>query len=203
MTLPTSRDAALYADRPGDEIFAKIKHHFPEFMDRSVALQERLVQAILDDMILDHALANALDEIGKVIEYQSQNDAVEKPKFFGSSLMKDAERVGKLNFVLNLCAVVGLDIETTEAVRAAEIERLWNVDGKPKAREGGQVVRLPEEVAGVMKDIARSLKKKDKGGGGAETNGSKYNAAANRLARTLRERSSPHSAASQRGKKPS
>lgn len=170
MVLPTSPnpDIALYYERPGDQIFATIKHHFPYIMDRSKELKDLLVKAILDDMILDHALASSLDEIGKVLEYQAQNEGIEKPKFSGEFILKDAERVGKLSFIMSLCRVLELPEEAAEAVRDAEIDRLWR-EGKPRKEPDRQALHLPGEVSGLLRDITKALSKKGTDGAGKDT----------------------------------
>lgn len=159
MTLPIEPDLATFmSERPGDEIFAQVKHHFPEITKKSDELQKALVQLIIDDMVIDHALSNALDEVGKVIEYQAQNESVEKPKFFGWALIKDAERVGKMRFMLNLCDLLGLDESSMDLIRAAEVERLWGRNNTEKKTEA-PTIKLPNEISGLLKDLAKSLAK--------------------------------------------
>jgi hypothetical protein len=200
LTLPTTKDEEIYSERPGDTIYAKIKHYIPNIIEKSSALKEEFIQIIIEDLVLDHALSNALDDVGTIIEYQAQTEGIEKPKFNGLSILKDAERVGKLNFILNLCFVVGLDEETTESIRAAEIERLWGGEAKAKKdMGGGPVLKLPDDVAGILKDITRSLNKK--GSTKEDVPTDRHQKAANSLARTLRERANSNSTASKRGKK--
>lgn len=159
MTLPIDKD--LLYQRPGDDVFDKIKHHFPYILEQASKVKDLLVKVIVDDMILDHALTEALDDVGKILEYQAQNEEIEKPKFNGLSLLKDAERVGKLNFVINLCKVVGLSDEAAEAVRSAEIDRLWSVEGATKEKkEHSPVLKIPEEVSTLLREISKALGKK-------------------------------------------
>lgn len=163
MTLPTAKDKELYYERPGDEIFATIKHHFPHLRERGETLKKELVAIILEDMALDHALSSALDEVGKVLEYQAQNEGIERPRFNGLAVLKDAERVGKLQLVLRLCKALEFGDDTTEAVRTAEIDRLWSagLDHAPKdKKDHGPVLKLPDEVAGLLRDITKGLNKK-------------------------------------------
>jgi hypothetical protein len=191
MTLPTERDEQLYADRPGDEVFTQVKHHFPNILERSSLLKEGLIQIMIDDLVLDHALSNALDEIGAILEYQAQSEGIEKPKFNGLSILKDAERVGKLKFILNLCGVLGLDEETTEAIRDAEVDRIWGSDVAKSKRDGGGVgntLRLSDDVTGILKDLTRVLGKKE------HTHVNKSSGSVDQLARTIRERAKSNSA---------
>jgi hypothetical protein len=131
MTLPIDKDPNVMLERPGDEVFESVKPYLKDFLPRSEAYQKELVDLILNDVIFDHAVSKALDDIGKIIEYQAQCESVEKPKFFGLAILKDTERVGKLKFILGLCKILGFDAATTDVVRAAEVDRLWGKSAAP------------------------------------------------------------------------
>jgi hypothetical protein len=161
MTLPVEKDDQIYSDRPGDQLFAKVKHQLPKILERSALVKDLLLDIIISDLVLDHALSNALDDVGAIIEYQAQSEGVEKPKFNGLSILKDAERVGKLNFIVSLCSVLGFDGDTTEAVRNAEIARIWGGEVTKPKKEGSSsnTLKLSDEVTSILKDLARVSKK--------------------------------------------
>lgn len=174
MTLPITpepQDEEAQSKRR-DEIYDKIKHHLPSLKEKSGSLKDDMVKLVLEDMVLDHATSGAIDEIGMVLEYQAQAEGIERPRFNGMGLLKDIERVSKLDFSIRLARMLNLDDETVTAIRNAEIERLWG-DGTPKKdkKDNSPVLKLPEELYGVLRDITKSLSKRSGNGTSTESRG--------------------------------
>jgi len=173
VTLPTEKQKIEptpdqpYGDIPRDEIFKTIEHHLPVLAEHSKELKNKLVDIILRDMAVDHALAQAVDEAGKVLEYQAQEEGIEKPRFNGTGLFRDVERVSKLGFALNLCAVLGLDDLSTEAVQHAEISRLWGEHREKK--DTTPTLKLPDEFYSILRDFSKSLARRGNGTSGNTT----------------------------------
>ena len=164
MTLPSNPEETdrLITERPGDDLFARIKHYLVDVDAKSKDIREKLVRVILDDLIVDHALANALDDVGAVLEYQAQNEGIERPRFNGSQLIKDTERLGKIKFASNICSILELDEETTRLLLQAEVERVWfdhhGRSDTQKLKSAITHLQLPEDVSRLLQDVAKSLK---------------------------------------------
>lgn len=129
MSLPQQGDIdRMLSDRPGDEIYPRVKHHVDRINACEIEIKEKLVPLILEDMSYDLALANALDSVGEVLEYLAQERQIEKPEFSGEILMRNFSRLSKLKLSLEYAKLLDLSGEALDAVLKAEIERLWQGD---------------------------------------------------------------------------
>lgn len=129
MSLPQQNDIdRMLSERPGDELFPKVRHYVEQINEKEETLKEKLVSLILDDMIQDQALANSFDRIGEVLEYLAQDRQIEKPEFTGEILMRNFSRISKLKLSLEYAKLINLEDDVLEAVIKAEIERLWQGD---------------------------------------------------------------------------
>jgi len=144
-----------------DEIYDKIKHHLPPIHEKSAELKKELIKLVLDDMVLDHALSEAVDEIGMVLEYQAQAESIERPRFNGMGLIKDVERIGKLDFSIRLAKMLGLDEDAIASVRLAEIDRLWGEGTVAKGKKDSPPqLKLPDEIYSVLREVTKALSKR-------------------------------------------
>jgi len=132
MSLPTKEEIeAILTSRPGDEIYQKIKPLVDQASSEEKEVRDKLVALILPDLVLDLAVANSFDEVGKILEYLSQERGIETPEFIGDILMKDFSRISKLKLSLSFAKMLDMDKEALELVIKAEIERLWGQKQKP------------------------------------------------------------------------
>ena len=126
MTLPTQEEIdRVHADRPGDQIYPKVKDKIQYVGEKEEEITTQLVDLILNDLIFDFSVANSLDEIGKVLTYLAQERGIEAPEFTGDMLMKQFSRISKLKLGLEYAKIVGISEKALDAVLRAEVERLW------------------------------------------------------------------------------
>jgi D-ribose pyranose/furanose isomerase RbsD len=129
MTLPQQDELdRVLAERPGDEIFPRVKPHIEQINEQEEELKSRLIPLILEDMTYDLALANALDSVGEVLEYLAQERQIEKPEFSGEMMMRNFSRLSKLKVSLDYAEMLGLQDGVLDAVLKAEVDRLWQND---------------------------------------------------------------------------
>lgn len=158
MTLPTDKVSfeQLAAERPNDAIYQKVKHRLAGIAEESSKLKDTIIDVILDDIVFDHALASALDEIGEILEYQAQQEGIERPDFTGDALLSSSNRLSRIRFVTSLSEVLSLSEEAAAQVLTAEIERLWFTGGRgDKDKKQLHTLKLPEEVVSILRDIGR------------------------------------------------
>jgi hypothetical protein len=120
---------------------------------RSASFKKKLIELMLEDMVFDHALASALDEVGMILEYQAQNEGIECPEFNGQGFLKASERVSRLRFTVSLGALLGLPQEAQETLLRAEVDRLWG-EGHGPIKDKSPTLKLPEEVVSILRDIS-------------------------------------------------
>jgi hypothetical protein len=126
MSLPQQDELdRILLDRPGDEIYPRVKHFVDQINTDEALLKDKLVSLILADMGHDLALANSLDSMGEVLEYLAQERQIEKPEFSGEILMRNFSRISKLKLSLEYADLLDLKGDALAAVLKAEIERLW------------------------------------------------------------------------------
>ena len=127
MSLPINDEdnEKLLCERPGDDLYPKVKDKVAEVKENEIELKEKLIALILEDMTADFALSNGIDSVGEVIEYLAQDYKIERPSFDGKALLRDLSRIGKLNMSLKYADLLGIEGDVLDAVMKAEIERLW------------------------------------------------------------------------------
>ena len=130
MVLPTQEEIdKILIDRPGDQLFENIKPKLTEINAAEGKLRQKLVSLILQDLVYDLAVSNALDDIGPVLEYLAQDRQdrrVDKPQFTATALMADFSRLSKLKLSLDYAKILGIDGDAMDAVLKAETARLWD-----------------------------------------------------------------------------
>jgi hypothetical protein len=132
MSLPNQEEIdAVLAARPGDEIYQKVKPLVDQANLEEKEVREKLIALILPDLVIDFAVANSCDEIGKVLNYLSEERGILNPEFIGDILMKDFSRISKLKISLNFAKMIGLEGDVLDLMLKAEIERLWGQKPKP------------------------------------------------------------------------
>jgi hypothetical protein len=149
-------------NRVNDALFNDIKPYLEKITKKSNALKSKIVELIVDDLINDVALADALDEVGKVIEYHAQTLGIEKPKFRGDQVIPDVRRFTKLAFSVKLLKVLKIDDPVLcDKIINAEIERIWldlrklAVIQKPEHPQQAAQVNIPEELTTTLKGLLK------------------------------------------------
>ena len=127
MSLPINdeENEKILSERPGDEIYQRVKDKVEQVKEGEQESKGRLVDIILEDMIIDLALSNSVDSVGEVIEYLAQDYKIERPSFDGKALMRDLSRISKLDMSIKYAELLNMDSDTLNLVIKAEIERLW------------------------------------------------------------------------------
>jgi len=126
MSLPTSDEInKILSDRPGDELYPHLKPRVTEIDGDEKELRDKLVALILQDLIQDFGVANAMDEVGATLEYLAQERQIEPPEFSGEILMKNLSRISKLALSLKYAELIGLTGQAQELMLKAEVDRLW------------------------------------------------------------------------------
>ena len=126
MSLPTNDDMEkVLSERPGDELYPQIKPRVAGVDEEEKAVRDRLVDLILQDLVLDLGVANSLDEVGATLEYLAQERQIEPPEFSGEILMKNFSRISKLKLSMGYADLIGLTGQAREMILKAEVERLW------------------------------------------------------------------------------
>lgn len=126
MSLPTQDDLNYVLDnRPADELYPKVKHIIEEADVSEQAQREKIIKLVLNDLIEDLSLSNALDDIGVILEYLAQQRQISTPTFDGEPLMRGLGRISKLKLSLDYAKIIGLKDDDFNAVRKAEVDRLW------------------------------------------------------------------------------
>ena len=171
MTLPTDNTEdmklfeSLVSERPGDEVYSKLRPQLDDVNAKSENLRRDLKKLILDDMAIDIALASAIDDVGVMIEYHAQNLGIERPKFEAPQITRDVSRLARLRLIRECAQVLGFDEDTCEKITVAEIERSWfevrNAGNTgEKAPANNRSLHLPDEVTSMLREIAKSLNKR-------------------------------------------
>jgi len=156
--------AVVYEERRGDEIYPTVKHLVNKFEKDVSIWHDRFVDFIQKDSMIDKALSQALDTVGKVLEYEAQADGKECPEFQGGHLIRDFQRVSKLKTVLDLAELLELSPEAQSEVLRAEVDRLW-VDPTLRALRNKDNKKTPtdskqDDLVTALKSIQRALEKK-------------------------------------------
>jgi hypothetical protein len=126
MSLPQQDDLdRILLDRPGDEIYPRVKNFVDQINTDEAILKDKLVSLILADLGHDLSLSNALDSVGEVLEYLAQERQIEKPEFSGEMLMRNFSRISKLKLSLEYAKLLDLKGDVFDAVLKSEMERLW------------------------------------------------------------------------------
>ena len=151
----------LINERPGDAVFERVKPLISEVNKTAQEFSDAIKKLILDDMAFDVGLASAIDDVCEVIEYHAQHLEIERPKFDALAIAKICSRVTNLAFIQNVAELRGLDSSTIEKITIAEIERSW-FDSRPTPeRQERTMLKIPEELSGLIREIARSLSRKE------------------------------------------
>ena len=162
MPLPDVQELERIAqERPGDEVFVRVRPYLEKANEEVGPIKNKIIELILEDMIYDWALDEAVDDIGAVLEYQAQEKSIERPTLDGKAIMRDTSRIGRLCFALKFARLIGINHESDiEAILRAEIDRLW-FDNKRHERPGNKdqltVLKMPEELNNLLKTISKSL----------------------------------------------
>lgn len=138
--LPNDLDLKAIMDRPGDEVYEKIKHYIPKIVEDSDSLAKELVNLFLKDQIHDLALVKALDKIGEIIEYHAQNEDVMTPEFSGEKIMEEVSKLSLVRFMSSYCELLGLAPELKAQILTAVIAKTW---AEPKTKH--QIVNLMDK----------------------------------------------------------
>lgn len=126
MSLPTNDDMdKILTERPGDGLYPQIKPRVDGVDVEEKAVRDLLVNLILQDLVLDLGVSNALDEVGATLEYLAQERQIEPPEFSGEILMKNFSRISKLKLSMKYADLIGLTGLPRELMLKAEVERLW------------------------------------------------------------------------------
>jgi hypothetical protein len=126
MSLPTYDEIQqVLNDRPNDALYAEVKPQVAKVSEKEHEITAKIMDLVLNDMAYDFAVANSLDEVGKVLEYLAQENQIEPPEFTGDMLMKSFSRIAKLKLSLDFADLVGVSGQALDAVLKAEVERLW------------------------------------------------------------------------------
>jgi len=128
MVLPTTQEQEqILVDRPGDDLYPEVKDDIKRVSKEAEQIKKNLVSLMLSDMTRDLAISDALNYVGKVLNYlpQDKNMDIEVPEFSGGALMNDFSRITKLKMSMDYAVLLGMDEASREAVLKAEIGRLW------------------------------------------------------------------------------
>ena len=129
MTLPTTDDIdRVLSERPGDDLYPEVRDQVDAVDEQEKEVKEGLVAIILKDLVLDAALANSCDEVGKILTYLSQKWQVEPAEFIGDIMMRNFSRLSKLKLSLDYAKLIGLEGDVLDMAIKAEVERLWQGD---------------------------------------------------------------------------
>ena len=150
-------------ERPNDEIVERLRPHIKDVNELAKGRQEKIKGILLDDMATEIAAASAVDDLGEVIEYHSQSLGIERPKFDGSSVLRDISRLSSVHVFRRYCEeVFEFDSAMVEKLLIAEIERRWFEISRPQAdRHERTTLKLPDEVTVLIREIARAMTKRE------------------------------------------
>jgi len=133
MSLPTQEEVQqVLTDRPSDDLYQKVKPNLSKVSAPAQELTKKISDLILTDMAYDFAVANSLDEVGKVIEYFAQENQIESPEFSGKVLMANLSRISQFKLSLDFATLMGISGQAYETVLKAEADRLWGTANAPK-----------------------------------------------------------------------
>lgn len=169
MVLPINEKEMLekvIKDRPGDEVYQEIKPFVEKIESNSQTFRARILDLLVEDSIKDLALAESLDDMGKVIEYHAQNNSIERPVFSGEQVINLSRKIGQLLFAIKLAEILGANEEIIDRITNAEISRLWGDDKRyePKETKKEQtVLKLPDEIASLLKQVIKTNTTNKKG----------------------------------------
>jgi hypothetical protein len=153
MTLPTEDEIQrILSDRPGDELYPEVKPWLAQIAEKEATIKNDITSLIINDMIYDLAFYNSLDEVGKVLEYLSQDRQTHTPDFAGESLMKNFSRISKLKLSLEFANLVKLTGAPLEMLLKAEVDRLWGSEANNVLSK----LLLQKALAGNPAPIAQS-----------------------------------------------
>lgn len=161
MTLPIDQNFEATLSPEKAVVSGEQKSLLKDSAVKSQKLRSKLVSLILEDMVVDHAISGALDDVGAMLEHQAQVEGIERPKFNGQLLLRDVERVSKISFVLKLADILALPEDIVEKITDAEVSRLWFDQKKPEEKP---VIKLSDDLNSLLQNIARSLTGRNNGG---------------------------------------
>ncbi len=118
--------------RPGDDLYSEsIRNIISSTLKQQDVLCDKMVSLIMSDMLFDLSISNALDEIGKILTYLSQETQKDTPEFRADTLMANFNRISQLKLSHEYAKLSGLPDDIINQVVQAEISRLWTKNPPP------------------------------------------------------------------------
>jgi hypothetical protein len=168
MSTPLKEDLEkIINEKPNDEIFGRVKDYLPKISQKAESLRKKIVDLIVEDLVLDLALSDATDSIGEILEYLIQDKSIERPEFSAEPLMKNIGRLSKLALSLKYAELIELPAEALNQMVNAEIERLWfdpvrheaHSQKQTRQKPMQQTLALPDEAMQLLKSISKLMGK--------------------------------------------
>ncbi len=124
MLLDDDEVVRVNRDRPGDAIYPEVKEKVQYATAEEKAIRDNIVHIIVNDMVMDLAVATAVKDAGAIVTYLAQELDIPIPEFKATTLMDTFSRISKLKLSLDYATTLGLDASTFDSVREVEIKRI-------------------------------------------------------------------------------